>query len=298
MDIEVLSFEDLLKMKEESIKAGYKMTLKPTSKNDRWEDEEKVELRMYLLSFYKSDDDVNWKLISNLLQTRTSVQVRTHVQKFKTKTKDILKKMKNIVNTFGKLEYKNKLQTPKECLLCKEDALMIHSIWDDYYEIIRIAKKKGKKGNSDQTYEDILRKNKSIPNFIIEHLNSIAGDKSLEAAVCLMMKDNSQLMNLLLILIQSLEQEVAWLTMSPSRLKNEEEKNIKAFDYKKKQKASSSDSDSYHNFAEDAKKDNTVQWGIKRSWRLKRNTNLMESSSDFSITPRVKKNQKRGRKCK
>lgn len=81
--IEFANFEALIKLKEDALKGDKIMQLYPSTTGTRWSQNDRLRIRLFLLiNKGKNENDViNWKDATGLVKDRTSVQIRTHIQK-------------------------------------------------------------------------------------------------------------------------------------------------------------------------------------------------------------------------
>ena len=134
---------------------------------------------MYLLSTYNSKSNESWKKVGQFLKTRSSTQIRTHVQKFRIKLesylKDINSKIENVSRCIEEgIEPKPvddmPSNYPPSCLETTE-IRSIENYCNDYLKLYQCAINSGVKYEDDtgkHTFQEVIEQNKSIPNFIFE----------------------------------------------------------------------------------------------------------------------------------
>ena len=80
-------------MKENALRSNTVFKIVNHTKLKRWSEKEKIQIRMYLLANMGPNEKMSWQDVGAFMQNRTSTQVRTHVQKFRTKTIKLLKEV-------------------------------------------------------------------------------------------------------------------------------------------------------------------------------------------------------------
>lgn len=72
------------------------MFIESFTKAERWDDNDRHSLRMFLLSHVNYEENLSWIDVAEFLECRTSTQARTHVQKFRMKLDEYIKLLKGI----------------------------------------------------------------------------------------------------------------------------------------------------------------------------------------------------------
>lgn len=103
---------------------------------------------MFLLSNYNNDygQKIGWKGVSSFLQTRSSTQVRTHIQKFRVKVSHRAKDVDKMIDEVKiAIENNNKSQggsttgNMQGCCLTKPQVRFIEELCKDYLTIYQTA---------------------------------------------------------------------------------------------------------------------------------------------------------------
>lgn len=185
---------------------------------------------MFLLSNYKNDYGVGWKGVSSFLQTRSSTQVRTHIQKFRVKVSARAKVVDKMID-----EVKTAIENTKGsqgnsvsggsqgCCLTKPQVRFIEELCKDYLTIYKTAITCGVKHTEKGkpvSFEHYIKMNKSVPQFIANIAHDPNNQQIMDANLAEILKNPHKTLSLLKELRTSIEQETECSTMKPERVKN------------------------------------------------------------------------------
>lgn len=107
---------------------------------------------MYLLAHIDSNK-LSWKDVGAFMQNRTSTQVRTHVQKFRTKTMKLIKEVESIR---ARIESQKQHKPPT-----KPEYVVVETLCREYLAIIKSAQELGSIKTEDG---QIMFKEKIVTN--------------------------------------------------------------------------------------------------------------------------------------
>lgn len=196
-----------------------------STKSKRWEQREKYAIRMFLLSHLNTHDkDINWKSVSKFLQTRSSTQVRTHIQKFRVKVLKQLKEIKDIIRHVDEeIQKRKEGKSENTCFLPNEEIRTIEFMCKDYLLLLNTTIEYGTKytdaGGNPVTYEEILIENQSIPSLFAEIGHNPNKNHVLDDKLERMFKNPEKCRAMLEELQRSLEHEDQCSAMKPERVK-------------------------------------------------------------------------------
>lgn len=173
---------------------------------------------MYLLANMGPNDKMSWQDVGTFMQNRTSTQVRTHVQKFRTKTIKLLKEVDAIKDKISKNE--DGYQTPS-----KPEYVTLETLCREYLSIIKLADEFGEKrkdiNGRSITYKAELLDNDCIPQFIAEIYDREGAREIMQSEMNNMLKNRESAFELVSEIRRCMALEMNSTSMSPNRVREE-----------------------------------------------------------------------------
>jgi len=211
----------LVKLKEEAYENGELFVLMSTKAGTRWNPDEKLKIRMNLLSNYnQKDKKLAWKSIAKLMHGRTSVQIRTHIQK---RREEHEKKHKLLSEIIDHVDL-HKGSNHESQVVPIEYQRDINNICASYLSLLECAHEHDKnrdKYDEPKSYIETFKENQSIPEFLYDiYEDKLRSKAKLESHLSRVYASRIDLSNLLSELQRSVYQEKESSYMDKTRCKD------------------------------------------------------------------------------